>query len=360
MPKKTLDEFMLENDPATVIKRLQSDLAEARTEGATAAAVLEALGILGGKARADRDPPKWLQAKPTTDSFPGVPSLFISDIHYDEQVKPEQIQGMNEFNRAIADRRLEYTFQQAVDLSRLIQGWEKIPGIVCKLGGDMISGNIHDELVATNQFNTMPTILALRRRLIAGLTLLAEAYGSVFVPCVTGNHGRNTKKIWSKDRHHTSFDWLLYQLLAEHFEAVGDKRIQFFIPEGSDALYRVYDVRYLLTHGDQFKSGDSIIGAIGPVFRGNQKKLARNQSVGLDYDMLCVGHWHSYLQTPRLEMNGSVKGYDEYAFQGNFAFEHARQAFHFTHPVIGLSWSAPIYCEKMKGGKPNAKWVSHI
>ena len=42
------------------------------------------------------------------------------------------------------------------------------PGIVVLLRGDMISGNIHEELQATNQLNTMPTVLLLLGELVNG------------------------------------------------------------------------------------------------------------------------------------------------------------------------------------------------
>ena len=93
----------------------------------------------------------------------------------------------------------------------------RYPGIVAALGGDMISGNIHEELQTTNEINTMPTVLDLFGKLAPALKRLADVFGRVFVPCVSGNHGRDTKKIWAKDRNHTSFDWLLYCLLAKHF-----------------------------------------------------------------------------------------------------------------------------------------------
>jgi hypothetical protein len=40
----------------------------------------------------------------------------------------------------------------------------------------------------------------------------------------------------------------------------------------NDVHYRVYGVRFLLNHGDMLgvKGGDGIIGAIGPIMRGEQ------------------------------------------------------------------------------------------
>jgi hypothetical protein len=87
-----------------------------------------------------------------------------------------------------------------------------------------------------------------------------------------------------------NFDWLLYQLLAKHFAR--EPRVQFALPDGPDCLYRVYNHRYLLTHGDQFRGGDGLIGCLGPIVRGDHKKRSRNNQVDQGYDTLLLGHWH--------------------------------------------------------------------
>jgi len=177
----------------------------------------------------------------------------------------------------------------------------------------------------------------------------------VFLPCVSGNHGRDTRKIWSKDRHATSFDWLLYILLAKHFE--GDKRVTFLIPDGPDALYSIYGYRYLLTHGDQFRGGDGVIGALGPIIRGDHRKRSRNSQVDMAYDTMLLGHWHQYMHLTRLIVNGSLKGYDEYAYNNNFPFEPPQQALWVTHPRHGITYRMPV---KLSESTPKADtpWVS--
>lgn len=351
---KTVQDFKAKHDPLTVISRLEKELKDATQQ----LGLEQAIQNLLGTAIMDLDrlrPPEWTTAPLKAGSDPGVPTLFLSDLHWGERVDPRQIGGVNEFNLSIAHDRMRYTVDTAIHLLRILDRDMNYPGIVLALGGDMISGNIHDELAATNELNTMPTVLDLYENLCAVIKLLADTFGFVFVPCVGGNHGRDTKKTWAKDRNHTSFDWLLYQFLARHFK--DDARVQFFIPEGSDALFRIYSMRYLLTHGDQFKAGDSIIGPIGPLFRGNQKKLARQTAVDQAYDVLMCGHWHQYIHTPRLIVNGSMKGYDEYAYQGNFGFEPPQQGLWLTHPRYGVTYRMPVLCEAPK--KPaKTPWVS--
>lgn len=350
---RSLDEFKVNYDPHTIIARLESELKRATQESADAVAIKATIGTLGAKLD-QLDPPAWIES-PKKPSAPGVPTLFLSDLHWGEVVHPSQINGVNQFNLAIARERLRHTVETAIGLLRILDRDLAYPGIVVPLGGDMISGNIHDELVATNELNTMPTVLDLYDHLVGAIKLLADTFGNVFLPCVSGNHGRDTRKTWAKDRHHTSFDWLLYQFLARHFK--DDRRINFFIPDGPDAYYRVLGHRYLLTHGDQFRSGDSIIGPVGPLLRGDQKKRARNQAVAQEYDTLLAGHWHQYIHLARLIVNPTLKGYDEFANQNNYPFEPPAQALWVTHQRHGITFRMPVYCEQ--GPKaPKAEWVS--
>jgi len=336
------------------IKRLETELKRASKESADSAAIKQIIGVLAERVE-ELKPPTWTRAALAKPSSPGVPLLFLSDLHWGEVVHPTQINGVNEYNLRIAHERLRYTVETAIHLLRILDKDLDYPGIVCPLGGDMISGNIHEELTASNEINSMPAVLDLFGHLIGAITRLAETFGSVFLPCVTGNHGRDTRKIWGKDRHHTSFDWLLYRFLAKHFE--GDKRVVFFIPDSSDAVFKIFSTRFNLTHGDQFRGGDSIIGAIGPLTRGNQKKQARNQAIDLDYDIMICGHWHQYIHLTRLIVNGSLKGYDEYAYQNNFGFERPQQALFVVHPRYGITYRMPVLCER--GVKPfKTSWVS--
>jgi hypothetical protein len=201
----------------------------------------------------------------------------------------------------------------------------------------------------------MPTVIDLWATLVWCIETLADEFGAVFVPCVSGNHGRNTHKIRAKGRNFTSFDWLCYQFLAKRFE--NDKRVRFLIPDGSDAHYQIYGHKYVLTHGDQFRGGDGMIGALGPIIRGDHKKRSRNAQIDMEYDTLLLGHWHQLIQLQRLIVNGSLKGYDEYAYQNNFGFEPPRQALWITHPTHGITFSAPVLVDRLPGKKDSA-WIS--
>lgn len=342
---RTGADFALKHDPRTVIANLTAELNQLRGKAKLEDAIKELIGT-SALSLDTLEPEKWLIEPKLSKNAPGVPVLFLSDWHWGEVVSRTQLNGVNEYNLTIGVQRARRTLETAIYLLSIIaqKDLSVYPGIVIPLGGDMVSGDIHEELKVTNELPTMPTVLDLADLLVSLLKAAADKFGRVFVPCVSGNHGRNTKKIQMKDRNRTSFDWLLYQFLARLLK--DDPRIVFYVPDGADALFKIYNTRINLTHGDQFRSGDSIIGPIGPLMRGNQKKTARQASVGQDYDLLMAGHWHTYIYLQRLLVNGSLKGYDEFAAFNNFGVEPAQQALFTVHPDIGVNWTMPVRCDK--------------
>jgi hypothetical protein len=68
------------------------------------------------------------------------------------------------------------------------------------------------------------------------------------------------------------------------------------------------------------------------------------------------GHWHSLFNGPGLIINGSLKGYDEYAYKMNFQFEEPGQALWITHPEHGISYWMPVVLRDKQ--KTDHSWVS--
>ena len=311
--------------------------------------------VIFGLSEAKPDVPAWVIDPPKAKHSPGVPTLFASDWHWGEVVDPEQINGVNKYNLRIAHARAKRMVERTIDLLKNHMVNPSYPGIIFPLGGDMVSGDIHEELRESNELPTIPTVLDLLEVLCGCVKSLADAFGHVHVPCVTGNHGRNTVKMRAKGRVHTSYDWLLYCLLEREFKS--DKRISFQVSSGPDCSYTIYGHRYLLTHGDQFRGGDGMVGDLGPILRGDHKKRSRNGQIGLEFDTMLIGHWHQYCHLGRVIVNGSLKGYDEYANQGNFGFEVSKQALWITHPRHGITFAMPVVLEDapIRG----RKWIEY-
>jgi len=74
------------------------------------------------------------------------------------------------------------------------------------------------------------------------------------------------------------------------------------------------------------------------------KKAQWYLTTGQQFDTLWLGHWHQYLPSPSMVVNGTMKGYDEYAFVSNFSYEPPQQALAVVAPEKGITIHAPIFC----------------
>lgn len=289
-----------------------------------------------------RKPPKWLTPK-STGKNTGVPTLMASDWHWDEIVAAKQINGVNAFDRTIAVSRCKRLFTKTVDLLIHHMAHPKYDYFVLNLGGDMLSGNIHEELRETNEYPVSQSIMSVMDNIVAGIDTLLPHFPKIAVNAVCGNHGRWDKKPRAKNRVYENYEWLLYQFLAKYYRE--NKDVVFNISDGADLPYSIYGTRYLLTHGDQFKGGSGIAGALSPLMLGDARKRKRSIAIDQPFDYLVMGHWHQLMMVKGIIVNGSLKGADEYSFQNNWDFELPQQAMWVTHKEWGITARWPILLE---------------
>lgn len=299
--------------------------------------------------------PSWTLPKASVPhGLLGTATLFSSDQHFGEVVDPAQVYGLNRYSVAIAESRWRLMISKAIDLCFRHMVRPRYDGIVFALGGDGLSGDIHDELSVTNEMDTIPAALRLAELYAWAAKQLRKAFGRVLAVCVIGNHPRNTHKPRYKNAAYTSFDWMAYQIAKRECE--GDKGIEWLIPPTLNARYRTYGSWNVLTHGNEFSGGDGIIGALGPVVRGDVKKRARSTQMKMAYDTLLVAHWHQLHMGQRVVMNGSMKGYDEYAVGHDFPPEPPQQALFVTHPRYGRTFSFPVRLDE-PGTSLKSEWA---
>lgn len=286
-------------------------------------------------------PPSWVTKAPSKGNRGVIATAFLSDVHLDEVITPEQVNYINEYNRPIAEKRLANFFNNTVEIARDYLAGFRYEGLVLPLGGDIFAGIIHEELVQTNAGTIFQSLDHWADPFCAGIKLLRDAFGRVYIPCVVGNHGRLRRKPHAKLRVQDNFEYLFYKFLQRLLQ--GEKGIEFAISEAADQPYQVYNTRYLLTHGDQFKGGSGIAGMWTPLMLGNARKLSRESAVQRPYDYLIMGHWHQLSFMNGVIVNGSVSGYDEYAYTLNLGLQPPQQAFWITDSEHGVTIKAPIH-----------------
>lgn len=342
------------------VQSLQRELKAAREQNAqddAMAALLEKLTEMYG-GRNTQDTVKYVRlARPSGRgrALAGVPSLCLSDLHWGECVNPQEVEYFNEYNLSIAQRRLARVFDKSQELLLTHQAGQKYEGFVCILGGDMLSGDIHDELRWTNEIPTLDAIMDLADHLSDGLCQLSENFETVYVPCVVGNHGRKDRKPTAKLKVRENFDWLLYRILQRIVTAKVAKRnrgncnVSFDIADSADLRYDIYNTRYLLTHGDQFNWSGGIGGIFPGLMKTDLKKRVRQMVYGRGgYDVLVMGHWHTLRYLNNIIVNGTLKGIDEYTYISNFEVEGPMQGMWITHPELGIIDFRAVFAEEPK------------
>jgi predicted phosphodiesterase len=289
-------------------------------------------------------PPTWLSAAPRSRAEHHATAwLMLSDLHLDEVVDLDEVMGVNKFDRDIAKGRLERTFTNFVKMMRDASSSIVFDGAVVCLGGDIFSGDIHEELRETNEDTILGSLDFWIDRLAAGISLIADEFGHVHVPVVVGNHGRTTRKPRMKLRARDNFDWFMGRALARIF--ANDRRVTFDVSEAADTLIDSYDRKVMLTHGDQASGGAGIGGIWSPIMRLDARKRQRSAAFDMPYDLLVMGHWHQLVFGPSFIVNGSLKGVDEYAFVQNFTPEAPQQAAWLMTPEHGRTLTVPIFCQ---------------
>lgn len=297
--------------------------------------------------------PEWLRPK-RKKGEPKRATLvaMLSDVHAGERVEAEEMSGFNAYNLDITEFRLRRFFEKTIKLARDYIAGVEFDGIVLALGGDMVSGDIHDELEQTNELSTFDTVLWLAPRLLAGVEMWAEEFPAVHVVSVPGNHGRDSKVPRYKGRSAHNADTMLSRIVA--FKG-GPDNVTWDIPESFDTDFKVYGFGFSLEHGDNMRfSGTSEIGAFGPVKRGTLRKSRQRQGEGRPMDYNLVGHFHQFIPAAGqgFVMNGSLKGYDEYARGWKFTPEPPQQALVVVAPEYGITQDVAIKV----GKRSEEKW----
>lgn len=264
---------------------------------------------------------------PARNPFPNQAQTLVmpySDLHAAEVVSLEETGGVNEYNWGIMEDRCGLVLDAAFSHTEHF-GFD-IDKVEVLMLGDMLSGNIHEELAQTNDRPLAEAVVDLAEFHVGWLLTLAEHYdGSIIkVSGVPGNHPRAWKKPQAK-RAQDNADWVFYKILEASLK--GDKRFEFNFPRGAFATTMLASRwRALLMHGDGIRSSMP-----GVPWGGVTKRISTletqfvNSRNPLDY--IFMGHFHQENQLSGVHtqtwVNGSVKGADEYSLK---AFGQGRPA----------------------------------
>jgi hypothetical protein len=247
--------------------------------------------------------------------------ICLSDLHLEEDVDPVTVNGLNEYNPIIAEKRFKKLFQNALKLIRQQERDIPINNIILWLGGDLISGFIHPELMESNHLSPNKAILFADELITWGIDFLLEhTKCDLTVPTSHGNHGRSTEFSRIQTGADNSWEYLLYRNLERRYAK--NKRIKFQVAEGYHNFVDIFDFKIRFHHGDSMRYGGGVGGITIPV----NKSIAQwNQSISVDLDVF--GHFHQLTFAGNFICNGSLIGYNAYALSIKASPETPQQAF---------------------------------
>jgi hypothetical protein len=238
-----------------------------------------------------------------------MPIICCCDWHVEQEIDPTTVNGVNEFNLPIAQRRVTNLWHKALYFINLWRQLADIREAVLWLGGDLISGTIHAELEETNQLGPVDATSLVVDYATAGIEYLLEHGQLERIHVITngGNHGRTIQK----PRHATAFQhsyesgaFLRIQDRTAHY-----KNVTWQISRAYHSYLTLYDRwRFRLHHGNAIRYQ----GGIGGISIPTHKAIGEwNKIRSVDCDIF--GHWHSYLHEWNFVSCGSLVGFDPVA-----------------------------------------------
>ena len=285
--------------------------------------------------------PTPIVARTKTDRTWEAAAVFMaSDWHVEERVDPRTVNGVNSYDLATAEARAASLFKGwAWHVNLLSRGPERyrIEQALLWLGGDFISGAIHEELVEVAQLSPTKATMFAADLIVAGIEYLLRktTLRRIRVVCNDGNHERTTPKIRVSTRADNSFGWLMYHSLALRFAK--EPRVEFTVCDGAHGYAEVMGRTVRTTHGDELRYGGGIGGLTIPLLKSLSRWNALRRA-----DVTLLGHFHEFHDLRGAVVNGSLIGFGPYSQRIGAVPEPASQAFFVIDKDRGKRCVSPI------------------
>lgn len=295
------------------IRRAQAATEDARRQLNEAVKVIEQLeaerDVLLGLS--DRENVEAWSRPVKVDKGEAAALLVVSDVHLAEVVRKSQVLGLNEFSCRTCEKRMQQVAVRSIDLLKKERVLADIREGIIFLGGDIIGGHIHSELMETSEIGIASAVeLAeeLLERLIRSYWN-AGKFDRLTVVCLSGNHDRMTQRVshaaFVENSHTTAiYRHLRFRFRPEH------PQIQFLLGDGEYADVPVFGWNIRLTHGHRVK----FAGGVGGLSIPWSKHVTRLNK-GKPADFTIGGHLHTWTYNSEMGflVNGSVIGTTPYS-----------------------------------------------
>jgi len=226
------------------------------------------------------------RAKPRPSKATAV--LACSDWHYEERIDPATVNGLNEHSRSICRDRIASLTAKTLEQIEMFRSVHKVEKLIVWLGGDMITGAIHEELLETAECPPAQAVIEVSEliaRMLETLDRSGGFSGGIEVLCNDGNHGRTTKKLRIATRTGHSWEWTMYKMLATAFRNYPSMKWR--VADGEQLIHKVQGRDWRWLHGDCIRYQGGVGGLTIPA---NKAISQWNKATPCYHTMF--GHWH--------------------------------------------------------------------
>jgi hypothetical protein len=266
--------------------------------------------------------------------------LALSDWHIEERVDPETVNGLNAFDLDVAERRINELCQRFATMLEHERQLVQVDRVVVWLGGDLISGHIHDDTAELAQLAPLEATRLAGRYSRAIIDMVAGMARDVIVVTNSGNHGRTTEKLRVGTELDHSFEQHLYLTLAAHETA---KNVAWQVGRGYLNVLDLDGFTIRFHHGHAVKYS----GGVGGIAVPANKAVAAWDKIS-PADLTVFGHYHqfSWLRAGRYVSNGSLIGHSAYATRIKASYEPPCQAMIVVdHGRREVTKAFPLFCD---------------
>lgn len=269
-----------------------------------------------------------------------IPILLWSDWHVGETVDPATVNYKNEFDPDICRQRVVTLLNNTVKTIQMLKNNYTIKNLVVWLGGDFISGYIHEELMESNSMSPIEEINFASELITEGIDYLLRMTGvdNIIIPCNFGNHGRLTEKTRFSTGHINNLEWGMYNTLQKQYR--NNKQVTFYISSSYAVHLKLWGRNLRFTHGDAVKCGGGSSALIASANRWITKQDQTEQA-----DMTFMGHFHNTVFDKKLTVNNCLIGSSPYSTRFGFPVEPADQALVLLEKDKGFTLRSTIAAE---------------
>jgi len=239
-----------------------------------------------------------------------IAALIWSDWHISECISDVETNNANKYNSMIASNRVASLIESTKQILRFHSSAYNLDKIWISMLGDFVSGSHVVDLEMTNDLHDSSSAILAARLLHLAILDLKQLGIPIEIDCVCGNHGRFAAKLPAKRMGYSTWDNVIFEMLAFYFE--NDPQIKIRVHPGYIVPVKQGAHKYLLMHGTDAKPSklDSLEDAMMAVFDSKIYREFTGEK-GTSYDIILCGHIHKSIVRDSLIVNSSLGGQSE-------------------------------------------------